>query len=104
VYTGLRLSASPQGGPPCQIMLGRKLRYPWRLDDAQERDLVLPDDSDLKAFAYNITMLMTQWTWVQNGRLGLVDNTCVVRCIQKFAAKLAPLREGPFNGATWWTP
>lgn len=109
------------GLAPSEIMLGRKLMYPWKLD-APRDDLVLPGDEDLKDFASQLQYRLARvHTFVRDnlekaskkqklhydkkrrpqeyrvGDLVWRNKHVLSDAAKKFTAKLAHLREGPFE-------
>ncbi len=42
------------GFAPCQLVFGRMLQFPWKMDEAKVDELILPNDDDLKDFATNL--------------------------------------------------
>ncbi len=110
------------GLAPCEIMLGRPLEYPWKLDDAQVADLVLPNDEYLKDFFRNLTARLAKvYIFVKEnqakasakqkrnfdrkrrkqtyevGDMVLRNRHVLSDASKQFSAKLARLREGPYK-------
>ncbi len=110
------------GLAPCEIMLGRPLEYPWKLDEPLVADLVLPSDEDLKDFTKNLSARLAKvYLFVKEtlakasakqkknydkkckvqkykiGDMVLRNRHVLLDASKQFSAKLAHLREGPYK-------